>query len=94
MLPGKFIGRTRRCRELFIERLTIPDATPEKSRPLRYDRRNSRWLGQQAPHRRMMPAEVLLRAVAMLADGIAEFDHFRNEFIARQVIEVRIHEIL
>jgi hypothetical protein len=47
--------RARRVRQLLVQRLAVPQATPEKLRPCRYGRHRVRFLGQKAPEGRVMP---------------------------------------
>jgi hypothetical protein len=39
----------------------------------------------------MMPAEIVPGAVSMGPDCIAKLDHFRDQFVAGQLIEIGIH---
>ena len=48
-------------------------------------------VGQQAPERRMVPAEVLTRAVAVAPDPVAEFPDLGGQLVPGHRIEVVIH---
>jgi hypothetical protein len=47
--------RARGVRQLLVQRLAVPQGTPEKLRACRYGRHRVRFLGQKAPDGRVMP---------------------------------------
>ena len=82
--------RARRIRQLLVERLAVAQAASQKLRPARDGRHRIGPLRQQPPQRWMMPAEVVSRAVAMLADPRAQPLCLDHQLLApgeRQAIE-------
>src|SRR5262245_31720616 len=53
------------ARRLLVERLAVADAAPHEFRPRRHRDRRLDLFGQQRPHIRMMPAEIMAARVAM-----------------------------
>src|SRR5262245_1607166 len=67
---------------LGVKRFSITDTTLEKLRPVRNGGKRIGFLGQKTPKCRMMPAEVLPGAVAVLPNAFPKFVGFRDELLA------------
>ena len=66
---------TRRIRKLAIERLAIPEASPQELGPVRDGWKRIACLRQKTPESGMMPAELVTGTVAVFADaGAQSFD--------------------
>jgi hypothetical protein len=76
---------------LLIQRLPVPNTASKEMRPIRHFRDRVGLLRQEPPERRMMPAQLVLGAVAMLADTFPQPLNFSNELLARHLFEVCIH---
>ena len=80
--------RPRRGRQLPVERLAIANAAAQKLRPLGHHRQRIGSLGQERPELRMMPAQLMRRAVAMRANAFAQALDFSDQGAAVQRLEV------
>jgi hypothetical protein len=78
-------GRGRRIGELAIQRLAILDATPKKRRH-RYIGRDR--LGQQTPELRVVPAQIVAAAIAVLTNAGAQPLGFDDQFFTGHLQEV------
>ena len=92
---GAFSRRTRRSTlrllELLIQRRAVLDATSHELWPVGYHRLVLDVLGEQRPQVRMMPAQLMARAVAVCSDSRAQLLHLGDEVRARHVLEIVIH---
>ena len=68
--------------KLGVERLPVADAATEELWPLRNYRDGIGLFRQQAPELRMVPAQLVLGAVAMLADTLAKAANLGHELVA------------
>jgi len=85
------LARPRRVRQLLVEGLTISNTASQELGPVRHDRQRVRPLGQKRPKRRVVPTEVVTRAVTVLPDAGAQPGHLGQELLATQVLEVIVH---
>src|SRR5262245_8190098 len=76
------LGRSRGVGQLLVEGSAVLDAPLQELRPLRNRGDGIRLLRKEAPEGRVVPAEILLRAVAVLADAAAQLLRLGNELIA------------
>lgn len=88
----QLLAGTWGCGQLVVEGLTIANTTAQKLRPVRNNRDWIVLLGQQTPERRVMPAQLVTRAVAMFPNALPQLLRFGNEFFARHALEVFIHD--
>jgi hypothetical protein len=70
---------TRRVRKLAIERLAIPEASPQKLGPIRDGWKRIACLRQKAPESGMMPTELVTGTVAVFANSCAQSPDLCNE---------------
>src|SRR4030095_8728969 len=75
-----------------VERLAIPEATPEELRPLRNRGKRIGALGQQPPQLRMVPAQLVAGGVPVLPDACTQALHLGNELLAGHRLEVLVHD--
>lgn len=78
---------------LLIKRLAVRDASTQELRPRRDGDVGLDPFRQGPPEIRVMPAQVVSRAVAMVAYGAAEFDHFSDQLFSHHALEIVIHRI-
>lgn len=83
--------RDRSVRPLAIKRFPISNASPQELRPRRngdfwFDR-----LRQETPKLRMVPTEVMARAIPVGPDARAEPLNFRDEVIPAHAFEIIVH---
>src|SRR5262245_37380569 len=76
---------------LAVERPAVADAAGQELRPRRDLRLWIGLLGQEPPQGRMMPAQVLARAVAVRANALAQPACFLDELLARHRLQVVVH---
>jgi hypothetical protein len=76
---------------LLIERLAVANTASEELRPVGNFGERVDLFRQEAPESGVMPAEIVLRAVAMLADAVPQLPNFRDELLARHLFEVIVH---
>lgn len=62
----------RSVRRLFVEGLPIAHAASDELWPLRHNRQRIRPFRKNSPERRMVPAEFMAAAVAVLTDALYE----------------------
>src|SRR5687768_16693423 len=82
--------RPQRVGRLLVERLPVADAPAHELGPLGHDRE---WVGalrKQRPQGRVVPAQLVAGAVAVLADALTKALHFGQELLARHLVEVFI----
>src|SRR5690349_10547066 len=82
---------TQRMARLLVERLAIPDATPHELRPLRHYRNRIGLFGQQPPQCWMMPAQLVQRAVAVLADTLTQLPDLFDQLLTGHLFQVIVH---
>src|SRR6185436_7903572 len=81
-----------RCiRELLVQRLAIPQAAPQELRPSGDPGQRVGLLGQEAPERRVMPAELLAGAVAVRPDALTQPPRLGDQLLARHGFEILVH---
>ena len=78
---------------MFIQRLPIFYAAPEELRPFRNGGDWIRSFRQEAPESGVMPAELLARAVAVVANATAELPNLLRELLARHAAEILVHVV-
>lgn len=78
---------------LLIQRRAVLDATSHELWPVGYDWLVLDSLGEQRPQVRMVPAQVMTRAVAVCSDPRAQSLHLGDEVRSKHVIEIVIHGI-
>jgi hypothetical protein len=76
---------------LLIQRLPVSNTASKELRPIRHFGDRVGLFGQEPPKRRVMPAQLVLGAVAMLADAFPQPLNFRNELLARHLFEICVH---
>jgi hypothetical protein len=86
-----FLVGARGVGQLFIQGLAVAEAAAQKGRPLGHGGGGGGLLGEQGPKGGLVPAEVLTRAVAVGADGLAQTGDFRDELFAGHGGQVSIH---
>src|SRR5262245_2097834 len=91
-LFGGRLMRTRRTWNLLIQRLSVAYAAPEKLRPCRHCWLGVLFLGKQSPEIRVMPAQLVARAVTMRTNPLPQLLDFRDELFARHTIEILFHD--
>ena len=74
-----------------VERLAIPEASAQELRPVRDSGNRIGLFGQQAPQRRMVPAQLLSGAVAVLADSGAQPLDLCDERVSIEGCEIFVH---
>ena len=77
-----FLGAARRTGKLCIEGFAIAQTAAKELGPFRDDRLRVGSLGEKTPQRRVVPAELVPRAVPVLADSGAQTPRFRDELFA------------
>lgn len=85
-----FVGAGR-IWQLLVEGLPVADASAEKYRPFRYAGERIRSLREETPESGMMPAELVLRAVAVGPNPLAKPPHLRGELFTRHAVEIFVH---
>src|SRR5687767_7568666 len=76
------LRRTGGVRRLLVERHPVFHASLHELRPVRHRRNGVGLLRQESPERRMMPAELVPRAVAMPPDAGPQLPDFDDELVA------------
>jgi hypothetical protein len=92
MLP-RLGAATRRRGELVVEGLPVPDAPPHELGPLGNHRERVLPLRKQSPERGVMPAELMMAAVAMRADALPQPSDFGDQLVARHPLQVFVHGV-
>ena len=85
-LPG-----ARRLRRLDLERFAVLHAAADELRPVGHRRQRIGFFRQQAPEGRVVPAQLVAVAVAVLADPIAQLFHVRDQLLARHAQQIFVH---
>src|SRR3954470_11086411 len=80
-----------RAGRLPVERLAVANATAHEFRPGRHGDRGLDLFGQQRPHVRVMPAEIVAAGIAMGADRRAELPYLRDQHVAVHIVEIVVH---
>src|SRR5215207_4792298 len=82
----KRLVRPRRVRRLLVERLPVPDAAPHELRPVRDHGDRVGLLRQQRPQLRVVPAEFVAGAVAVIPDARTQPFRLGHELLARHLV--------
>jgi len=77
--------------KLLIEGFPVGDTAAHEPRPGRYGDIGIHGLRQQTPKLRMVPAEVMARAVAVRTDACSEALHLRDQGLAVKACQIPIH---
>jgi hypothetical protein len=91
LLDEKFVRRTRRVGQLFVERLPVTDAAPQELGPGGNGEPRVERLREEPPEVRLVPAQVVSAAVAVSPDPVAEPLHFIDELFPRERVEIVVH---
>jgi hypothetical protein len=91
LLSAKWLIRPWRTRCLFIQGLTIPDASAHELWPLRNGGHGVCFFRKEAPEIGMVPTQFVTGAVAMSANACAKFDNLRDKLLTRHSLQVCIH---
>jgi hypothetical protein len=75
---------------LLVEGAAVADAAGEEVGPFRHEGLRVRLVREEAPEGWMVPAELVQRAIAMLADGVSELADFLDELVAGHLLEVGV----
>jgi hypothetical protein len=77
--------------QLVVKRLTVSQAAAEELRPRRNCRHRVCPIGQEPPERRLMPAEIMARAVAVVPNAGAKLLRLSDQLLARHSFEIFVH---
>ena len=88
---GVMLLRSRSNTRLLVKRLAILHAASNELRPVRYDGNGVALFREESPERRMVPAEFMPGAVAMLTDTSSQRLHFIDQLLTRHAFEVLVH---
>ena len=77
---------------LAFEQLAVLHAAAQELGPRRHGDLRIDAFRQQAPQLRMVPAEIVARTVAMLADALAQALHLGDQRLAAQPLQILVHD--
>jgi hypothetical protein len=81
----------RGVRQLTIQGLSVFDTSPQEFWPRRDSDFRGHVLWQQSPKLRMMPAEIMTTAVAVMSDSSAQSLDLVDQLFAGHPIQVFVH---
>jgi len=86
---GLLAAGSVRC--LFVERLAVTHAAPDERGPLGNHRLRVRPLRKQAPQTGVVPAQLVLGAVAMFADARAQLLDLADQLLTSHLLDIFVH---